>query len=893
MDNLWKIFIQPERATYDTRRLDPVERELDQHTKYIRHDGYATNEYENKVHYWLFERTNPKDQSSSRRGPGLTDGNPNDRTAGGGYTSNQTVGNQTQGWQNFGNFGDQNNRVSRLCDTSVRMTCMVYIHSHGGNCLEGMHLMRVCHQLNMHLLLFDLSGHGVSEGVYSTLGLREHQDIDCLLQMVQSRFGLQTFVLWGRSMGAVAAMGYAARKPAMVRMLVLDSPFNSVEQIVRDVGGSYLKLGEYLALMMFSMIKANIKEIIGQDLGEFRPISYCDHLDVPCLFISAKDDELVRPERVQEMFANYRCVQRNLILVDGTHSSSRSILDMEKAVQYISSVLKIRPGANLEGRVHPQGPMNGQYNNQTQFYQHPEFTMRDKLLEIKGKFSEAQNGYPGTPMKQPTLDASTSKGVESHMKQQQNQESQVNLKISQEPVPQKVSNSPLLKTSRSMTNLLNSPRLNMLDSSLHQEYRNTDGKFGKTIFSPVKQNPEYFLGGGLVSPRKEEFGHRIGNSIEPLRSQQPQPSGNRSGFGLGEQKVLQLGKKLDAPDSPKKITQMLATDTWNPGAYLQALNRGTYRPMTHEAPKRVLFPESPSSKLNPLDGTLFSSKKDPTQFQDCTQNGNKFSRLNTQESAFRSAQNHIGVYSPLSQTTPVHQQDAAQMKHNDGGYNLEPQIERRNETEQKSSKPKVATRVYFSNYGSQKNQIPKPQEKAAPKSGFSQSTTGQSFSVGENSSSLLRAFQPGTEPTAPQVTHLESNYPQNQWNTPSRMSADMFSGAFDQVGYNSRPGVNQNNTYLSGGTQVPGRSGLGNQELGYQMGGHQYQDTHSRHGPPSMHNHPPPQNHRQGGNLWMNHTQDNRQGQMLVDPFASGTRWPVSANTGWQPAIQSPQFRYN
>ena len=56
-------------------------------------------------------------------------------------------------------------------------------------------------------------------------------------------------------MGAVAALLYTHRLPQMVDFLVLDSPFPSVEQIVRDVGARYLKIGEYVALMMFGLAK--------------------------------------------------------------------------------------------------------------------------------------------------------------------------------------------------------------------------------------------------------------------------------------------------------------------------------------------------------------------------------------------------------------------------------------------------------------------------------------------------------------------------------------------------------------------------------------------------------------------------------------------------------------
>ena len=42
-------------------------------------------------------------------------------------------------------------------------------------------------------------------------------------------------VLWGRSMGASLALMYASLHPKNVVSLVLDTPFRSLEQVVRNV----------------------------------------------------------------------------------------------------------------------------------------------------------------------------------------------------------------------------------------------------------------------------------------------------------------------------------------------------------------------------------------------------------------------------------------------------------------------------------------------------------------------------------------------------------------------------------------------------------------------------------------------------------------------------------
>lgn len=217
---------------------------------------------------------------------------------------------------------------------------MVYLHSHGGNRLEGMSLLRYAGLLGINFCFFDFFGHGLSEGDYCTLGVKESEDLDSVLEDLQQNHGMSRFVLWGRSMGAVAAIVSASRNPKNIDYLILDSPFPSIEQVVRDYGARFLKIGEYVALMMFNMVRDEIMDKTKVDLGTFRPIDYCPTLNIPCVFVVAKNDELVIPERVDEMFRNYLCIQRNIVFVEGTHSSARSCIDLDRVVEYLNIFYK-------------------------------------------------------------------------------------------------------------------------------------------------------------------------------------------------------------------------------------------------------------------------------------------------------------------------------------------------------------------------------------------------------------------------------------------------------------------------------------------------------------------------------------------------------------------------
>jgi pimeloyl-ACP methyl ester carboxylesterase len=59
------------------------------------------------------------------------------------------------------------------------------------------------------LFVFDFAGCGKSEGEDITYGLREAEDVNSIIDYLRVNKGIKEFVLWGRSMGAVAALLYA------------------------------------------------------------------------------------------------------------------------------------------------------------------------------------------------------------------------------------------------------------------------------------------------------------------------------------------------------------------------------------------------------------------------------------------------------------------------------------------------------------------------------------------------------------------------------------------------------------------------------------------------------------------------------------------------------------
>ena len=292
---MWDEIIEPPRQIVYQNMLEPAVRSLDQLTTYSRYDGKVKSLGNLLIQYNFFSLE--QEMKSPSREP----------------------------------------------------TCLVYLHSHGSNRLEGMQMLRIAGRLRFHFAIFDFQGSGESEGRYTTMGQNEAKQVEDVLEMITQEYGVYRFLLWGRSMGAVAALTAAHNIQTNKRLsetikldfLVLDSPFPSFEQIVRDMGARYLKVGEYIALMMFNFAKEDIERKTGVDFGKIRPIDLCWQMETPCMFLSSNDDELIPSERVEEMFLLYNSLQKELVKIQGTHTSSRSSLELEKICDKIVAFYKL------------------------------------------------------------------------------------------------------------------------------------------------------------------------------------------------------------------------------------------------------------------------------------------------------------------------------------------------------------------------------------------------------------------------------------------------------------------------------------------------------------------------------------------------------------------------
>jgi alpha-beta hydrolase superfamily lysophospholipase len=128
-------------------------------------------------------------------------------------------------------------------DPKHRIPCIVYCHSHSGNRFEGTILLDVIGR-DFDLCVLEFSGYGYSQGKYSTLGLKESEELEVLVNYLKKEKKIDQLFLWGRSMGAVSILLYLHRLGAKAQEacqgVVLDSPFSSTKDMVLGLDCSFV-----------------------------------------------------------------------------------------------------------------------------------------------------------------------------------------------------------------------------------------------------------------------------------------------------------------------------------------------------------------------------------------------------------------------------------------------------------------------------------------------------------------------------------------------------------------------------------------------------------------------------------------------------------------------------
>ncbi|OEU08727.1 alpha/beta-hydrolase, partial [Fragilariopsis cylindrus CCMP1102] len=175
----------------------------------------------------------------------------------------------------------------------------------------------------------DFTGSGKSDGDYVSLGYYERTDLDCVVQHLQRVYGNgnNEIVIWGRSMGASAALMYA-EETSCLKGMICDSPFASLtllcEELVERARQQGVVVPGVIVSVAIAMIARSVRLLANFNIREITPLEDVATIDIPALFIVGADDDFIPPHHSERLIESYKSgVTTNLFMVPGGHNDAR------------------------------------------------------------------------------------------------------------------------------------------------------------------------------------------------------------------------------------------------------------------------------------------------------------------------------------------------------------------------------------------------------------------------------------------------------------------------------------------------------------------------------------------------------------------------------------------
>ncbi|KAJ9466195.1 hypothetical protein DIPPA_70168 [Diplonema papillatum] len=209
--------------------------------------------------------------------------------------------------------------------TSSQVT-LIHFHGNAGNIGHRMPLARLLMQgLRCNVVLAEYRGYGLSETppFISEEGLL--LDASAVLDYVRGmpRVNPDGIVVHGTSLGGAVGIRLAQRCPHKMTALVVENTFTSISEMADELLSTMLAhqpispWRKSALLGLFSAIKPLVLMI------HWRSIDVIDKLQLPVLFISGTEDEIVPKEHMSRLFRACRATAKKLAIVEGgTHNAT-------------------------------------------------------------------------------------------------------------------------------------------------------------------------------------------------------------------------------------------------------------------------------------------------------------------------------------------------------------------------------------------------------------------------------------------------------------------------------------------------------------------------------------------------------------------------------------------
>lgn len=190
-----------------------------------------------------------------------------------------------------------------------------------------------------NVLYVYLRAHGISEGVYSTYGFHEQEDVLSWVKYLISQ-GEENIYLYGASMGATSISLASPRlDKKYVKAIVLDSPYTTVQDLI----GHLSKVHHVPTFLFMGLIKFYARVFAKIDFNKLDAREALKHNEIPALFVHGTKDNVVIDRQFDDNYDNCASIKKKL-LIEGAGHAIGFTYGGEQSIQQLMAFLNANGG---------------------------------------------------------------------------------------------------------------------------------------------------------------------------------------------------------------------------------------------------------------------------------------------------------------------------------------------------------------------------------------------------------------------------------------------------------------------------------------------------------------------------------------------------------------------
>lgn len=194
---------------------------------------------------------------------------------------------------------------------------VIISHGYTDNRMGALKYAPVYLELGYNCIIYDLRGHGENEPTFTTYGIREGQDLNCLIGDTRERYSDMTELgIHGESLGAATTVTCLKYKPD-VDFAVADCGFSDIENVLKNLYKTF-----HAPTVLVDIADIGSKVRYHYAIKDMRPIDSLDNNEIPLLFIHGADDTFILPKNSEDMYERTKGRKEFHTIPGATHANS-------------------------------------------------------------------------------------------------------------------------------------------------------------------------------------------------------------------------------------------------------------------------------------------------------------------------------------------------------------------------------------------------------------------------------------------------------------------------------------------------------------------------------------------------------------------------------------------